>query len=253
MAGEERLTASLEDYLEAIWHLVREKNTARSKDIAERLGVNKSSVTGALKSLSARGLILYEAYQTATLTPEGKRTAEDIVRRHEVIRDFLERLLLLPGDVAEDNACRMEHALDGRVLERLVRFVEFTLICPRTKEGWVEGFRTACHRDLGEGSCQACVSRSLEALRAGLGQRDPGAPQGIALADLPLGEEARVVGIAPPDAIPPSLASQGLAVGALVEVEGRDASTGSTAVRVRGHHLTLDGAQAWAVKVRVLP
>ena len=50
------LSASLEDYLEAILNIAGESNTARSKDIAESLGVAKSSVTGALKGLAKKGL-----------------------------------------------------------------------------------------------------------------------------------------------------------------------------------------------------
>jgi DtxR family Mn-dependent transcriptional regulator len=50
-------SSSLEDYLEAIYHIVHEKQAARAKDIVERLGVKNSSVTGALRVLSGKGLI----------------------------------------------------------------------------------------------------------------------------------------------------------------------------------------------------
>jgi DtxR family Mn-dependent transcriptional regulator len=46
MAESMTLSASLEDYLEAIFHIVAEKQAARVKDIAKRLSVNNSSVTG---------------------------------------------------------------------------------------------------------------------------------------------------------------------------------------------------------------
>jgi len=56
MQSTKTLSASLEDYLEAIYHIVREKKAARAKDISKRLGVNRSSVTGALHSLAERKL-----------------------------------------------------------------------------------------------------------------------------------------------------------------------------------------------------
>ena len=61
------LSASLEDYLEAILHLVTEKQVARSRDIAKRLRVNRSSVTGALQALAKKGLVNYEPYEAVTL------------------------------------------------------------------------------------------------------------------------------------------------------------------------------------------
>ena len=53
----ELLSSNMEDYLEAIFHISKEKQAARAKDIADRLMVNKSSVTGALRSLSEKGLV----------------------------------------------------------------------------------------------------------------------------------------------------------------------------------------------------
>jgi len=49
------LSSSLEDYLEAIYNLTVESNIARSKDIAESLGVSRASVTGALRVLKEKG------------------------------------------------------------------------------------------------------------------------------------------------------------------------------------------------------
>ena len=56
MPKNRMLSASMEDYLEAIFHIVSEKQAARAKDIAKRLKVNNSSVTGALRSLAEKGV-----------------------------------------------------------------------------------------------------------------------------------------------------------------------------------------------------
>jgi Mn-dependent DtxR family transcriptional regulator len=45
------LTASMEYYLEAIYHLGQEHQVARVKDIARRLKLHKSTVSGTLKYL----------------------------------------------------------------------------------------------------------------------------------------------------------------------------------------------------------
>ena len=118
------LSASLEDYLEAIYHLVRENRVARVRDIAERLGVQMPSVTGALRSLAAKELVNHDPYSYVTLTPAGERIARDMVRRHEVLTGFLNDFLGLDLAAAERNACAMEHAIEPQVLDRLVAFVE---------------------------------------------------------------------------------------------------------------------------------
>ena len=79
------LSESLEDYLEAIFHIESKKQAARAKDIAQRLNVKNSSVTGALHSLSEKGLINYAPYDLITLTPKGKTVANGVVRRHEAL------------------------------------------------------------------------------------------------------------------------------------------------------------------------
>ena len=84
----ELLSSNMEDYLEAIFHISQKKQAARAKDIADRLKVNKSSVTGALRSLSEKGLVNYAPYDIITLTTKGKRLAIEIVRRHDALKEF---------------------------------------------------------------------------------------------------------------------------------------------------------------------
>lgn len=117
------LSASLEDYLEAIYHLVEERRVARVKDIAARLNVRMPSVTGALRSLSSKGLVEHDPYSYVTLTAKGEAVAQEVVRRHEVLTRFLVEQLGLGGEAAERNACTMEHAIEPIVLDRLVEFV----------------------------------------------------------------------------------------------------------------------------------
>ncbi|WP_455383030.1 metal-dependent transcriptional regulator [Salinispira pacifica] len=124
MAPRARLSASQEDYLEAIYHIIASKQAARAKDISERLGVNNSSVTGALHALAGKGLINYEPYDIVTLTSQGRGVAREVVRRHEVLRDFLIGVLEVAPEEAEESACKLEHAVSDVVLERLVHFME---------------------------------------------------------------------------------------------------------------------------------
>jgi DtxR family Mn-dependent transcriptional regulator len=124
------LSASLEDYLEAIFNLSKANDEVHVKAIAEEVGVKMPSVTGALHKLNERKLVDYRPYETVQLTAEGHRIAEEVGRRHSVLTVFFSDVLGLAPAVAEENACRMEHAVDDEALERLTWYVEFTASCP---------------------------------------------------------------------------------------------------------------------------
>jgi len=118
------LSASQEDYLEAIFQLLLDRPAARARDIARRLRVSGASVTTALKHLAARDLIHYAPYEYVTLTAEGRAAARRVARRHAVLRDFfVEELGAEPGE-AEACACRVEHAVTPALFERWVRYAQ---------------------------------------------------------------------------------------------------------------------------------
>ena len=123
-ADVEPLSASLEDYLEAILQVERVSRVARVSEIAEQLGVSRPSVTGALKALCARGLVSHAPYAHVTLTEEGKGIAAEVERRHLLIRDFLTEVLGLPMEKAESTACKLEHILEPDVLAHFVAYSE---------------------------------------------------------------------------------------------------------------------------------
>jgi DtxR family Mn-dependent transcriptional regulator len=158
------LSPSLEDYLETIFLLESSNSSARARDIAERLGVQRASVTGALRSLSEKGLINYQPYSSVTLTPEGFRLAARIVHRHKVLTEFLQKFLGLPLNVAEANACRMEHHIDDEALEKLVQFIQFVQNCPRTGNDWLKALSRFCPEHRKRTKCQECIQNCLKNL-----------------------------------------------------------------------------------------
>ena len=125
MAKTKKLSASLEDYLEAICNLADATGGARSKDIADALGVARSSVTGAVQLLRDKGLANYEPYGRITLTQQGHAVAQDVVRRHDILKSFFTGVLGVKVDVAQQAACRAEHALGPEIIGRLVSFVDY--------------------------------------------------------------------------------------------------------------------------------
>ncbi len=161
MDVSEGLSASLEDYLEAIYHLEQSNRVARAKDIADQLNVQRASVTGALKALAGRGLVNYSPYSYITLTPEGRAIARDVIHRHETLKDFFTTALQLSPEQAEANACRIEHSIDPEAIDRLVRFLEFIKICPRIGSDWFTAFARYCRKGIRSSDCETCVEVCL--------------------------------------------------------------------------------------------
>ena len=155
-----KLTASQEDYLEAIYHISAKKMSARAKDISRRLDVRASSVTGALRNLSKLGLINYAPYDLITLTDEGKIVAEEIVRRHQALQHFLVNVLGVERQEADEAACRMEHSVPKRIVDRIVKYAEYVEKCPKGGITWNSGFGYYCKHGCTEEDCDQCLSNS---------------------------------------------------------------------------------------------
>jgi len=131
-----KLSASLEDYLEAILIISGEKGAARPKDIADRLHVKAASVTGALQMLAKKELVNYAPYDVVTLTSAGKRIAKKIEGKHNALLRFFNNVLDIPREDADDFACKMEHIIPDHVLERFIGFAEFVEKCPHSGAIW---------------------------------------------------------------------------------------------------------------------
>lgn len=106
-----KLTFTMENYLEAIYELSRGGNGARVSDIARTLGVSKASTNSAMATLSERGLIVNERYREIHLTAAGREQAELTSRKHRVIRMFFVRALGVDAEIADRDACAIEHVI----------------------------------------------------------------------------------------------------------------------------------------------
>ncbi len=118
------LTESMEDYLEAIAELTAVDGHAHVKEIAEKLAVKLPSVTGALRQLAAQGLIVYNSRYPVQLTDAGKAVADEVIRRHTILKKFFSDILGLPPEQATETACRLEHVVDSDTIERFIIFSE---------------------------------------------------------------------------------------------------------------------------------
>ncbi|MGB2601510.1 MAG: metal-dependent transcriptional regulator [Candidatus Omnitrophota bacterium] len=135
------LTSSMEDYLETVAVLKADNGVVRVRDISKVMGVKKPSVTGALKALSERGLIVHERYGYVDLTPEGEKVARSICKKHDMLVRFLNRILGVDKKISVVDACEMEHFMSPQTFDRLTKFVEYVKGCPEGgRPEWLKGF-----------------------------------------------------------------------------------------------------------------
>lgn len=118
------LSRKAEDCLEAILNASSEKGYARTRDIARELCIQPPTVVEMVQKLDRLGMITYRKYDGVTLTPQGKKIAEVIRDRHITLRSLLE-ILNVPHDIAEKDACMMEHELHPETIEQFRLFLTF--------------------------------------------------------------------------------------------------------------------------------
>ncbi len=138
------LSPNMEDYLETIYLQDIGGQAAKVKNIADAMGVSKPSVTEALSVLQDRGLVLHQKYGDIELTDKGRLTAEEIYRRHKLLRSFFTDVLGLTDDLAEDDACKVEHLISPETTHRFEVFLEFlrqTNVNGNDYKGFLKAFR----------------------------------------------------------------------------------------------------------------
>ncbi len=121
---------SFEMYMKAIYRLEREGPGATTSVLATELGVSPASVSGMLKKLVGEGYVEHEARGDVRLTHKGLEAAVRVVRRNRLAERLLTDVLGMPWDDVHAEACILEHAITGRVEERLIDILGDPRTCP---------------------------------------------------------------------------------------------------------------------------
>lgn len=240
MAEEQVLSASLEDYLEAIFHVVTEKQAAKAKDIAQKLNVKNSSVTGALRSLSKKGYINYAPYDIITLTPKGRTSALDIVRRHEALRDFFVKILGIEEEEAAETACRMEHTVSPAIIERLIRFLEFVELCPRAGKSWLDEFTRICREGETFGDCDECIAGCLGEME----EKKSAAGREVPFDEFTPGDKGRILKIKGRGGVKKKFADISGGPGNIIALEAVSDEDGARVIKVKGYRFSITREEA---------
>jgi len=240
MTNNNSLSASLENYLEVIYLLIEKNKVARSKDIADKLEINRSSVTGGLQALRSRGLINYEPYEFVTLTEEGQKIAVNVLHRHNTLKEFFIDVLAIDEAEADETACRMEHGISKNIVNRLMDFAHYFKTCPNAGVQWHEHIGYNCSPENKKSRCcERCMAEEHAALRAGgVSARLP-APSSSTLDKLKPGEKGIIERISGNSAIKRRIRDMGVTNGSLIEVVRVAPMGNPIEVKVKDYYLSL--------------
>jgi DtxR family Mn-dependent transcriptional regulator len=223
MEAEINLSESMEDYLEAIFNLIKENGSARVTDIANYLEIAASSVNQGLKKLNQEGLISQEKYGPIKLTTSGLKAAEKIRCRHKILYLFLNKTLGVSKKNADQDACSIEHALSEESFSKMVAYL--------IENNYIE-----------EENCAFQLKAEKEELKM--------AADELMLDKIKVGSKAEVVKIESRGRLKRKLMDMGLNRGARVEVKGKAPMGDPIEVKVRGYSLSLRRDEAAEILVK---
>jgi len=120
--GEE--TPRSEDYLEVVYHLIKDKGFATTSDISTALKVKPPTVSNMVGKLASKGYLEYKPYRAMKLTSSGERVAKSVIRRHLVIAEFMSMMGVDDATAFEDTE-GIEHHVHPTTIRRLERLAEY--------------------------------------------------------------------------------------------------------------------------------
>lgn len=112
-----------ENYLETILILKEKQGVVRSVDIARKLNFSKPSVSRAVGILKEDGYLTMEPTGELELTEKGMEKAGAIYERHKLLTEFLQKVAGVTPEIAEEDACRMEHIISDETFKGIKRFM----------------------------------------------------------------------------------------------------------------------------------
>jgi len=227
--------ADTDEYLEAVFDLGGADESVKTGDVAARMGVAPASVTEVVQRLAKKGLVAYEPYKGARLTPKGLVVAKKIKRKHRLLEVFLAKVLRIDGKKVHEEACKMEHAISDETEEALCKMLGAPKECPHGSP----------IPECDDASCKVCP-RCL-----GDSQVPPGSEDAVPLTSLPSKGKGIVQSIHGGRGACQRLADLGLTTGSVVIMMRRAPLHGPVEVCSRGCNIVI--GREIAEKVMVVP
>lgn len=221
------MSASTDEYLEALYTLTQDNKTATTSEISRSLNITPASVTEMLRKLANDGYVNYSRYQGVTLTAKGYEIAEKMARKHRLLERFLHDVLKIGNDRVHKEACEMEHALSDTTERAICQTLKSPDKCPDDEKAI-----PACN--LGFSSCSECKQWGDDLEKVG-----PRKKNVVSLAALKEKQEAKIAFIRGDNKALRRLLDMGLTPGTKVTISRVAPLKGPVEIAVRGSHLAL--------------
>lgn len=216
------ITASIENYLKAVYRLEQDGLPGETNRLSEILGgIKPASVTAMVKKLADMGLVEYVPYQGVKLTPAGRRVSLKVLRRHRLIELYLVEHLGYSWDEVHLEAEQLEHYVSDKMVERIAAKLGDPEFDP--------------HGD------------PIPGLDGNVPARET-----VSLADCPPGRRMQVFRVLDQNTgVLQFLSGKGLTLGAEILVESRDGFSGTIEVLIGTTRVTLERTSA--ARILVVP
>lgn len=218
---------AVEQYLKIILSLAEKGETAKTTDIAKKMGVAPATVTEFLQKLSDEDLVDYKPYHGTSLTDTGKEIASKMCRKHRLLERFLTDILGLESSDVHQQACQLEHGLSDEAEIALCRILNHPDTCPDDNKSI-----PPCTLDVE--SCVECKERPVVQLSK---RSEPDLLR--PLTRLRKGEKGSIQFIRGGKSVVSRLQNMGLTKGAEIKMVKRAPLSGPVEVSVRGCKLAL--------------
>ena len=227
MSTNEKLSANIEEYLEAIYKNSQKEKSVKTSSLSKDLGITPASVSEMLKKLDKMGYVNYSQYKGVKLTDSGLKVAKNITRKHRLLERFLHDILKLKDHFLHDQACEMEHSLSDDAERALCQVLDHPDKCPD------DSVIPAC--DLKFTTCEECMKRKEEEVNE-VGKRNENL---IPIMELRNHQKGKVSFIRGDYKVIRRLLDMGITIGAFISVIKIAPLSGPVEVAIRGSKLAI--------------
>jgi DtxR family Mn-dependent transcriptional regulator len=227
MSNNEKLSANIEEYLEAIYKISQKDDRVKTSKISKDLGITQASVSEMLKKLDKMDYVNYSQYKGVRLTENGLKEAKRITRKHRLLERFLHDILKLKDHFVHEQACEMEHSLSDEAERAMCHVLEHPDKCPG------DSVIPAC--DLKFTTCEECIKRKEEEVNE-VGKRNENL---IPIMELKDHQKGKVSFIRGDYKVIRRLLDMGITIGAFISVIKIAPLSGPVEVAIRGSKLAI--------------
>ena len=222
------MSASTEEYLEALYNLTQDGEAASTTAISKRLKIAPASVTEMLRKLADSSYVNYSPYQGVTLTPKGLEIGEKMSRKHRLLERFLHDTLKIGNDKVHNEACAMEHVLSDEAERALCQTLKAPDKCP-------DDDKVIPPCNLGFSNCEQCQEWGEDNMDK-VGKRKTNV---VSMSTLKENQEGTIAFIRGDNKVLRRLLDMGLTPGAKIRISRIAPLKGPVEIAVRGSKLAL--------------